>query len=327
MRLPGASSGFPLSAVAIAILLASIPGAPAAEVVAHKPASLHARTKSFVLTSGTLSLAKVAVAQRKVPGIFGTELFRTVTEKSGFALSGLDMRLVPLRGKRSTFANIFALLSGGNARAGISLGLELSSTAKPVLGSGPKRTGTDGGTLAVDPPTIDFGAVPVGSYENKMGTLMASDSDVTVSSATIDNPEFTLSGLSFPFTIPAGNRRNYTVTFAPQNYQTTSSTLTFVTDGEAFTSQGLTGIGVSQSGHLVELSWNASTTQDVIGYNVYRGTTSGGPYGKINSVLDPSTVYTDAAVTDGTTYYYVATAVDSNGQESVYSNEVQAVIP
>jgi fibronectin type 3 domain-containing protein len=65
----------------------------------------------------------------------------------------------------------------------------------------------------------------------------------------------------------------------------------------------------------------------VIGYNVYRGTRSGGPYSKINSVLDPNLAYTDVSVTDGMTYYYVTTAVDSNNQESVYSNQAQAIIP
>jgi len=40
---------------------------------------------------------------------------------------------------------------------------------------------------------------------------------------------------------------------------------------------------------------------------VYRGTQSGGPYRKINAVLDPETAYTDYAVFRGQTYYYVTT--------------------
>jgi fibronectin type 3 domain-containing protein len=38
----------------------------------------------------------------------------------------------------------------------------------------------------------------------------------------------------------------------------------------------------------------------------------GGPYSKINLVLDASTLYTDTTVADGTTYYYVTTSVDSS---------------
>jgi fibronectin type 3 domain-containing protein len=37
--------------------------------------------------------------------------------------------------------------------------------------------------------------------------------------------------------------------------------------------------------------------------------------------------YTDSTVLNSTTYYYVTTAVDSSGGESVFSNEVSAAIP
>jgi fibronectin type 3 domain-containing protein len=65
----------------------------------------------------------------------------------------------------------------------------------------------------------------------------------------------------------------------------------------------------------------------VVGYNVYRGSQSGGPYSKLNSALDANTTDTDSSVAGGQTYYYVVTAVDSTGLESGYSNQVQAVIP
>jgi len=37
--------------------------------------------------------------------------------------------------------------------------------------------------------------------------------------------------------------------------------------------------------------------------------------------------YTDSTVANGTTYYYVTTAVDGSGLESINSNEASAVIP
>jgi fibronectin type 3 domain-containing protein len=89
----------------------------------------------------------------------------------------------------------------------------------------------------------------------------------------------------------------------------------------------LTGNGIPPPQHSVALSWTASNSQGVTGYNIYRGGTSGGPYSKINSVLDASTLYTDTTVVDGQTYYYVTTAVNSSNEESGYSNQTQAVIP
>jgi hypothetical protein len=79
--------------------------------------------------------------------------------------------------------------------------------------------------------------------------------------------------------------------------------------------------------HSVSLSWTASASQNVAGYNIYRGASSGGPYTKINSTLITVDNYTDNSVQSGQTYYYVTTAVDSANVESVNSNQAQAAIP
>lgn len=81
-----------------------------------------------------------------------------------------------------------------------------------------------------------------------------------------------------------------------------------------------------QSVHSVKLSWRASTST-VTGYNVYRGTTDGGPYSGINGVPVTQLSYTDSSVSSANTYYYVTTSIDSAGSESGYSNQASAKIP
>jgi fibronectin type 3 domain-containing protein len=78
--------------------------------------------------------------------------------------------------------------------------------------------------------------------------------------------------------------------------------------------------------HSVDLSWNASTSPNVVSYSAYRSTTQGGPYLLAASAIT-GLAYTDATVQSGVTYYYVVTAFDDQAQESVYSNEVRAVVP
>ena len=68
----------------------------------------------------------------------------------------------------------------------------------------------------------------------------------------------------------------------------------------------------------VSLSWAES--MDATGYNVKRATTVGGPYQTVKSGLT-STSYTDTGLTNGTTHYYVGSAVNANG-ESENSAEV-----
>jgi len=69
------------------------------------------------------------------------------------------------------------------------------------------------------------------------------------------------------------------------------------------------------------LDWD-SNQDPVIGYNVYRTTTSHSDYRKLNSSPLAQTYYMDQNLDPYTSYYYVLTAVDSLGNESNFSNEV-----
>jgi fibronectin type 3 domain-containing protein len=118
------------------------------------------------------------------------------------------------------------------------------------------------------------------------------------------------------------------VTFTPQTSGGASATLTFTSNAQpSTTTETLTGTGTPPPPHTVNLSWNASTSSDVSGYNIYRAvfTTSCGSYAKINPALVASTVYADSSVVDGTSYCYASTAVDSSNQESAYSNIVSNI--
>lgn len=81
------------------------------------------------------------------------------------------------------------------------------------------------------------------------------------------------------------------------------------------------------SPHSVLLTWTPSVSGNLIGNNIYRGTTAGGPYTKLNSSPVAGTTYTDTTVQNGVTYYYVVTAVNNTGAESGYSNMGTAVVP
>jgi len=84
---------------------------------------------------------------------------------------------------------------------------------------------------------------------------------------------------------------------------------------------------ITYNGHGVSLSWTASTSPNISGYNVYRGT-SASSLSKINaSLVTNGTSYGDSSVQAGQTYYYAITAVNSSGIESSYSTVVSATIP
>jgi len=183
------------------------------------------------------------------------------------------------------------------------------------------------GQLNVTPSNFSFGTVLVGDSKSLNGILSAANSDVTVSSASWNGQGFALSGINFPATVPAGQSLSFTVTFMPQVAGSSTGGLDFVSNASnSVGTEALTGSGSQSSQHSVGLSWDPSSSP-VVGYNVYRGTQSGGPYQKLNLSPQPGTSYTDATVQSGVTYFYVATAVAPDLVESRHSNQTSATIP
>lgn len=179
------------------------------------------------------------------------------------------------------------------------------------------------GQLAVSPSTLAIGNAVVGTSGTATGKLTASGASVTVTAVNSSNSTFSLSGISLPLTLQAGQSTSFTVTFRPQTAGAASATLTFTSDAQpTTTTESLTGTGTAAPTHSVSLSWNASTSPNISGYNVYRAvyTNACGSFSKINSLLNTGTLYTDSSVTDGTSYCYATTAVDTSNAESVYSN-------
>jgi fibronectin type 3 domain-containing protein len=64
----------------------------------------------------------------------------------------------------------------------------------------------------------------------------------------------------------------------------------------------------------------------VAGYNIYRSTGSGAMT-LINASIDTATSYMDSIVASGNSYNYVVKSVDSNGVESVGSNQIEVAVP
>jgi fibronectin type 3 domain-containing protein len=73
---------------------------------------------------------------------------------------------------------------------------------------------------------------------------------------------------------------------------------------------------------LVELDWNDNVEEDLDHYIVYYGTYSG-VYPNSLAVYSSSAVISN--LLNGTEYFFVVTAVDSSGNESLYSSEVSAI--
>jgi hypothetical protein len=247
---------------------------------------------------------------------------------AGFSVSGLTLPVTLTGGGSVTAEVVFAPTASGAASG--TLSVASSAASDPTLTLPLSGTGGASGALAVSPASHSFGTVTTGSTADSTATVTASGAAVTISSATTSNSEFTLSGMSLPMTLAAGKSSTFTVQFTPKASGAASGQIALVSNAASSPAVlSLTGTGASataSSGHSVALSWSEKSS-DVDGYNIYRGTQSGGPYSKENSAIDASASYTDDSVQAGQTYYYVVTSVTSDGVESSDSNQATATVP
>jgi hypothetical protein len=293
-----------------------------------------AATTQLTVGPTTLSLGNVTVGSTWTATGTLTAAGGNVTVSSAkssnseFALSGLSLPAVIDEGKSVSFTVSFHPTSSGAASATLTFdsNAKSSTTSENLSGTGT----TTSAKLTVSPTTLNLGSVAVGADGTAEGTLTASGADVIVSSASSSNSRFSLSGITLPAKIPAGKNATFTVTFNPQATGSASGTLTFVSNAApSSTVDDLTGTGTSDPQHTVSLSWNPSSSSNIVGYNIYRSSyvTSCGSYSRLNSAINKSTSYGDSTVVDGQKYCYVTTAVNSKKEESGYSAVVEATIP
>ena len=85
------------------------------------------------------------------------------------------------------------------------------------------------------------------------------------------------------------------------------------------------GLNATSADKQVILTWTNNSETDLAGYNVYRCASAAGTYTKLNASLLTNATYTDTGLTNGTTYYYEITALDTAGNESAKAAAVNTV--
>ena len=277
-------------------------------------------------TPANISFGKIAVGSDatspvvlKNTGTSKVTLTSLKTSGTGFSVGGAKFPLTLSGGRSVTLTATFAPQQQGAATGD-------AYVAGPALNIPLSGTGTASSLeLSITPGTLGFGNVAVGTTETLSAGLKATGGNVTVSAVSSNNAQFAVPGVTFPLTVKAGQEVLLNVTFTPSKDGNSSAKLTFQSNAaDSPTSETLAGTGTAP---YVSLSWMASSSPDVSGYNVYRSASKSGSYSKLNSSLNSDTSYTDTTVASGSTYYYATTAVNSSGQESTYSNLVKVVVP
>jgi hypothetical protein len=267
-------------------------------------------TKTVTLTnSGTSS---VTISSINVLGL-------------GISVNGVATPMTLAAGQTTVLSIVYSPTILGVVAGSISVVSNATNSPAVILATG---TGVQP-QLTASPASLNFGNVAVGSSGTQTITVSNTGSAAaTISQAVASGTGYTVSGPAMPMTLAAGASASFSVQFAPTAAGSDSGSVTVTSNTpNSPTMVGMSGTGTAPVAHSVSLSWVASTSSTVVGYNIYRGSVSGGPYTMLNSTPQAGLSYTDMTVLAGQTYYYVVTAVDGSGNESVVSNEVAVTIP
>lgn len=294
------------------------------------PATLSATPATLTFTSVQVGQTQSQTETVRNTGGTNSTISQATVAGSGFSISGLATPLTLTPGQSASFSVTFAPKSAGTVSGSVMIDSDATNPALSVTLSGTAVTQSQG-TLSAT--AVNAGSVVVGTTGSQTGTLSATGASVSVTSVSLSGAnasEFFISGITFPVTVTTTQPVTFTVNFTPGSSGAASATASFASTAvNTPNTASLTGTGTAAPIHSVSLSWKASTTSGLTSYNVYRAVFSSsvcGSYSNVGSTASSVTAFTDNLVTDGTTYCYATTAVDSSG-ESDYSNIVEASIP
>jgi hypothetical protein len=164
---------------------------------------------------------------------------------SGFSLSGLSLPLTLTAGQSTSFNVVFTPTASGAASGSVSI---TSNGGNPSLSIPLSGTGATAGDLIANPSSVAFGNVQINSSKSLSETLTNSGgTSLTISAASATGAGYSLSGLSLPLTLTAGQSTSFTVTFAPTASGAVSGNVSITSNGsDSNLSIPLSGSGVTQ---------------------------------------------------------------------------------
>ena len=185
----------------------------------------------------------------------------------------------------------------------------------------------DLGVLTVDPRTLVVGdRVNVRTVSSTGQDAFWPTTPITITSANTGATQWpvtlanAVNGLNGAVRIGVLNSQNQVVPQASATanrvYAQTSANLAsaFLQIVPGAVPSAPTNLGATPGNAQVSLGWTA--VSGATGYNVKRSTSNGGPYGNVATNVT-GTSFVNTGLANGTTYYYVVTAVNASGESGV----------
>lgn len=292
-----------------------------------KPGTISATPSSASFGTVATGTTNSQTVQLKNTGGSTLTISSAAVSGTGFKISGITVPLTLAAAQTKSFTVSFGPTASGSVTGSVTIRSNASNPTYTMALSGTGGSATR--TISLSTSSLNFGNEVVGgSIPLGVAVKNTGNSSLTISQVGIAGAGFGISGGFVGATIAAGQTAEMTVVFAPKVTGSVAGKVTITSNAtNSPNSVSVAGTGISSTSHSVTLNWTASSTTEVVGYYVYRSTTSGSSYSRLNSSPSSAIKYTDGTVSSGATYYYVVTAVNSSGTESAKSGQVTAVVP
>jgi fibronectin type 3 domain-containing protein len=289
-------------AAAFALTWATAPGAPTLTSAAPGAGGV-TLAWSAPASNGGAPITGYNVYRGTTPG--GETFWGQVGNQTGFT----DPGALP---GTTYYYKVAALNDGGESP--LSNGLSATTVpGVPVLS--PPTTGNGAVGLSWSPP-VPSGTAAIAGYKVYRGTSPGSETLVTtLGNVTAHNDTGLTNGTTYYYKVSAVNSQG-------------EGALSNEVSGTPTTVPGAPSLTLASGGDgQVQLGWSAPASNGgaaITGYKVYRGTSPGGE--TLLTTLGDVDSYTDDQASNGTTYYYKVSAVNTVG-EGARSNERSVTPP
>lgn len=205
----------------------------------------------------------------------------------------------------------------------------LMATAGGVSESFSLQLNPSGAVLTINATSVAFGDVSLNTTATQSVVLGSVGSlPVTVSAIAVTGSGFSAVNPALPLTLNPGQTVTLNIAFDPTVTGLLPGLLTITSNATSNPSIVVSLSGTGATAYSVALTWDAPVTSSdpVVGYNVYRSE-AGGSVQLLNASVNLPTTFVDSKVQNGVSYVYYVTSVDSSGVESVPSNSYSVSIP
>ena len=331
--MPSRPAGTSVLAVAAASCLAACCGCGSSV-----PATTGSSPGRLVISASSLSFGAVEVGHNATATVSLSNKGQTPITISKiqiagqpFSLAGKDITPITINGAYAYSLDVeFTPTAAGAASGSIALTTNASPATATIALSGNGIAEPTGPALKLQSTSIAFGDVSLNTPATQTVQVTSSGTaPLIISAITLTGESFHVDGASLPLTLNPAQSLTLTISFDPSAAGTVTGSISLLSNASpAKATIALSGTGETRT-YQVGLSWDSPVDSKVpiVGYRIYRESSSDSFYSLLNATLVGATSYTDGSVAAGMTYNYYVESVDAEGNSSSPSNTFTITIP